>query len=432
MNAASRRSHHPAAMWSQRDGSSPNLDMYVDNVDQSYNYFARHGMKPPPLVSRSARRKLQSNNDDETTTTTSGLDHIMEETKLGNDAVTRLRRDLFEKSSYDKHAYPFEYTWYGMEEGSRTGVPIELDIAYRKVFAVDTINSVLDMIVWFRMQWFDPRLTWDPTEYGNMTKIWAWIGDGGVGGETSEIWTPDIELWNPGSGLSETLTDAHAIVNHNGLVYWTRPGHLRPTCKFEGLNKFPFDQLTCKVEFGSWTHSGKYTRLVLGGIDGDGVDVLNSFTAGSTYNEFKFVEKNPVSCKEHVYPPFPASPEEDWPVILCDVTVGRSWQPYARGYILLQIMLNIIGFAAFWLPPSCGERMGLSITAMLASVAAELVVAAKLPASAELTWFQKFSITSLMFSFISLMECVAVLYFFYKRTDTLMPRWYNFERSGTW
>ena len=429
MNAASRRSHHPAAMWSQRDGSSPNLDMYVDNVDQSYNYFARHGMKPPPLVSRSARRKLQSNNDDETTTTTSGLDHIMEETKLGNDAVTRLRRDLFEKSSYDKHAYPFEYTWYGMEEGSRTGVPIELDIAYRKVFAVDTINSVLDMIVWFRMQWFDPRLTWDPTEYGNMTKIWAWIGDGGVGGETSEIWTPDIELWNPGSGLSETLTDAHAIVNHNGLVYWTRPGHLRPTCKFEGLNKFPFDQLTCKVEFGSWTHSGKYTRLVLGGIDGDGVDVLNSFTAGSTYNEFKFVEKNPVSCKEHVYPPFPASPEEDWPVILCDVTVGRSWQPYARGYILLQIMLNIIGFAAFWLPPSCGERMGLSITAMLASVAAELVVAAKLPASAELTWFQKFSITSLMFSFISLMECVAVLYFFYKRTDTLMPRWYNFAKE---
>eukprot|EP00985_Skeletonema_marinoi_P029794 scaffold29088_cov76-Skeletonema_marinoi.AAC.1 len=72
MNAASRRSHHPAAMWSQRDGSSPNLDMYVDNVDQSYNYFARHGMKPPPLVSRSARRKLQSNNDDEMTTTTSG------------------------------------------------------------------------------------------------------------------------------------------------------------------------------------------------------------------------------------------------------------------------------------------------------------------------------------------------------------------------
>ena len=50
----------------------------------------------------------------------------------------------------------------------------------------------------------------------------------------------------------------------------------------------------------------------------------------------------------------------------------RSWQPYARGYIISQIMFNVIGFSAFWLPPSCGERMGLSITAMLAAVAADI------------------------------------------------------------
>ena len=34
--------------------------------------------------------------------------------------------------------------------------------------------------------------------------------------------------------------------------------------------------------------------------------------------------------------------------------------------------------------------MSLSITAMLAAVASEIVVAANLPAAAEYTWFQKF------------------------------------------
>lgn len=73
--------------------------------------------------------------------------------------------------------------------------------------------------------------------------------------------------------------------------------------------------------------------------------------------------------------------------------------------------------------------MGLSITAMLAAVASDLVIASNLPAAAELTWFQKFSITSLVFAFISLIESVAVLYFFYKRTDTIIPHWYSFARD---
>ena len=41
-----------------------------------------------------------------------------------------------------------------------------------------------------RIEWVDPRLTWNPEEYDNLTNAWFWIGDGGSGGETSEIWTP--------------------------------------------------------------------------------------------------------------------------------------------------------------------------------------------------------------------------------------------------
>ena len=101
-----------------------------------------------------------------------------------------------------------------------------------------------------RIEWVDPRLTWNPLEYGNLTKTWMWIGDGGSGGETSEIWTPDLELWNLDEGLRESFDDAYALVSNDGKVYWSRPGHLRPACKFGGLVNFPFDMLSCTMEFG--------------------------------------------------------------------------------------------------------------------------------------------------------------------------------------
>ena len=65
------------------------------------------------------------------------------------------------------------------------------------------------------------------------------------------------------------------------------------------------------MEFGSWSYSGKYMRLIKGG--GTGYSIGGSETAGESFNEFSFVEDDPVQCIEHLYPPFAGSPEEDWP-----------------------------------------------------------------------------------------------------------------------
>ena len=56
---------------------------------------------------------------------------------------------------------------------------------------------------------------------------------------------------------------------------------------------------------------------------------------------------------------------------------------------------------------------------MLAALAAEIVIASHLPACAEMTWFAKFSILSMVFAFVSLLESVAVLYFYYKSNEDL-------------
>lgn len=135
------------------------------------------------------------------------------------------------------------------------------------------------------------------------------------------------------------------------------------------------------------------------------------------------MQDDPVTSQVYTYPPFGGiHTDEGWPVMFYNVTLERSWQPYARGYIFSQVLISIIGFSAFWLPPSCGERMGLSITAMLASIASDIVIAGNLPQAKELTWFQIFSLMGSTFTFLALIESVVVLYFFYSTSADMVPK----------
>ncbi len=90
------------------------------------------------------------------------------------------------------------------------------------------------------------------TEYGGLDRQWFFVGDASALSETSEIWVPDVELWNAQTSLATSFTDTYASVSPEGDVFWSRPGHLNPVCRFEGLHDFPFDRLSCKLELGSW------------------------------------------------------------------------------------------------------------------------------------------------------------------------------------
>lgn len=338
--------------------------------------------------------------------------------------LARLRADLL--NDYDRGTYPFESIWNGQSQ-NRTGLPVEVGINFHRVFKVDVTSSIADLIVWFRQRWRDPRLVWNPDDYGGLQTVWFWVGTGtGHGGETSEIWTPDVELWNLESSLSSSLVDMAATVSSDGTVFWSRPGHLRPVCKFVGLNAFPFDTLSCTMEIGSWVYSGLYLRPIK--MDGVGYSIGGSDTAGEAYAEFSLVD---VECEAHLYPPYPALPEEDWPVLFYHISFARAWQPYVRGYLVLQILLNLASFASFWLPPNGGERVSLNISSVLASVASELVVASNVPAASEMTWFSRFSVASLVFTVMALFESAVVIYFYYHTGNDLIPPWWRYIQNIT-
>jgi len=234
-------------------------------------------------------RSLQS-------TGTTGQDDVTEGASTNVNPAAKLRADLL--ASYDRGSFPWEYAWSLPQSTStqddastntsiRSGLPVEVGINFHRVHAVSVKEGTADIIIWFRLRWTDPRLVWDPLDYDNVTKTWFWIGEGGgSAGEMSEIWTPDLQLWNMEMGLEDSLSDTYASVSSDGRVFWSRPGHLIPACRFSGLEHFPFDTLSCTMEFGSWSYSGLYVRPIK--MDGVGYSIGGSETAGQSYAEIRF------------------------------------------------------------------------------------------------------------------------------------------------
>ena len=86
-----------------------------------------------------------------------------------------------------------------------------------------------------------------------------------------------------------SLTDAYArLTPTTGRIYWSRPGHLKPVCKFKGLQHFPYDELECSIEIGSWSYSGLQIQTKL--MDGKGISSDGSETAGESFVEFAMTD----------------------------------------------------------------------------------------------------------------------------------------------
>jgi hypothetical protein len=48
---------------------------------------------------------------------------------------------------------------------------VAVDLAVHKILGVDLYGGTLKLAVWLRLNWFDPRLTWDAKEW-NVSRVW--------------------------------------------------------------------------------------------------------------------------------------------------------------------------------------------------------------------------------------------------------------------
>ena len=301
-----------------------------------------------------------------------------------------------------------------------SGTQIHVQFRIFKVLSVDVGTGRLCLKVWRRTWWFDDRLKFDPAEYGGLETIEAYPRAPHLAPDSldNNLWLPHIVTHNSVPSEETTLEYGAAWIRHDGRVWHSVPGVVDVTCRFSGLAAFPRDTLSCPMEIASWSLPDTVANLTFFSdptdeealAQGDrGCAEISPQTAAATssYQEFQI---DRVECLKHTRH-YPCCPNTPWTHLWINIHVKRAgYTCYVRLIEVPSTMLACLSFAAFFLRPSVGERIGFGSTMILAQFVLMTVAGDKLPTCGELLWIDVLLCLNMIFTFIALLESCYATY----------------------
>jgi nicotinic acetylcholine receptor len=147
-------------------------------------------------------------------------------------------------------------------------------------------EDAIESYVWLMQNWTDPRLAWNPEEYGGTEIIRL---------DSDQVWKPDVTLYNSADPVNMVnCWHSNVLIYSNGNILWIPPCKMTSGCHLN-LWKEPYGENTCSFKFGSWTFDGNL--IDIGFFKDASMDVSHlSDTSG-----FEIV-KNVAEHKDVYYP----------------------------------------------------------------------------------------------------------------------------------
>ncbi|KAK3532820.1 hypothetical protein QTP86_032105 [Hemibagrus guttatus] len=155
---------------------------------------------------------------------------------------------------------PIEHLWDELERRlrARPSRPISVpDLTNALLEERTRKTQVLITNAWLQLDWTDVYLSWNPENYPGVNNLRF---------PSSQIWTPDILLYNSADERFDATFHTNVLVNSSGACQYIPPGILKSTCYID-VRWFPFDVQKCDLKFGSWTHNGWLLDLQMREVD---------------------------------------------------------------------------------------------------------------------------------------------------------------------
>ncbi|KHJ86413.1 Neurotransmitter-gated ion-channel ligand binding domain protein [Oesophagostomum dentatum] len=111
-------------------------------------------------------------------------------------------------------------------------------VSLQQIIDVDEKNQIVYVNAWLDYTWYDYKLSWDLSEYGNITDVRFPAG---------KIWKPDVLLYNSVDANFDSTYQTNMVVYNDGKVHWVPPGIFKISCKIN-IEWFPFDEQQCKFK----------------------------------------------------------------------------------------------------------------------------------------------------------------------------------------
>ncbi|CAD6186906.1 unnamed protein product [Caenorhabditis auriculariae] len=243
---------------------------------------------------------------------------------------------------------------------------VEIKFWLKQILKVDERDQIVNIYCWLELYWQDETLRWEPSEYGNLTRIHV---------PSNKIWKPDVLVYNNANmNVEENEMETNAIVNHDGRVMLFRSMITDISCNLN-LQQFPFDQQVCYVTFASWSMDGsKLSLKATPDTDNLELYIRNSEWTLSDFRVKKYMKV--YDCCPH---PFP------------DVTyfmvLQRSPSYYIFSLVIPSAFITVVTIVGFFTPHSTTgentEKVSLGVTALLSMAIIMMMVSDEVPATSE-------------------------------------------------
>lgn len=205
-------------------------------------------------------------------------------------------------------------------------------------------------------KWNDPKLQWNPADYGNLSVLH--VGD-------HEIWQPDVLLYNSAAGNGmEHFGNVLCLVYSNGSVLWVPPTLFTSNCEMD-MHYWPYDSHKCNIKIGSWTYDASQIDLVEGRIETDVYTENYEWTithvdAQRNVRKYDCCENSYVDIDHNVY--------------------FKRRSPMFKSVVLAPALVIILmTLSNFWLPAQSGEKILLNGVNVIVVVCFLIFFAQRIP-----------------------------------------------------
>ncbi|XP_041749781.2 5-hydroxytryptamine receptor 3A-like [Coregonus clupeaformis] len=322
--------------------------------------------------------------------------------KLGNITgrfanATLVRLSEYLSAGYKKGVRPVR-NW-------RNCTMVAIDLMVYSILSVDEKNQVLTTYVWYRQEWTDEFLVWNPEDFDDVNQISIL---------TANVWVPDI-LINEFVDVGKSPDIPYVYVTHYGLVRNYKPIQVVTACTLNIYN-FPFDVQNCSLTFQSWLHT-------LNDID------LKLMRSAEELKVDKSVFMNQGEWELlHVlskYKRFSLDNIDSYAEMKFNVVIRRRPLFYTVNLLLPSIFLMVMDLVGFYLPPDSGERVSFKITLLLGYSVFLIIVSDTLPATAIGTpLIGVYFVVCMALLVISLTETVLIVRLVHKQDlQPHVPQW---------
>ncbi|XP_026955867.1 acetylcholine receptor subunit beta-like isoform X2 [Sagmatias obliquidens] len=168
------------------------------------------------------------------------------------------------------------------------------------------------------------------------------------------------------------------MVSSDGSVRWQPPGIYRSSCSIQ-VTYFPFDWQNCTMVFSSYSHDSSEVSLQTG-LGPDGQERQEVHIHEGTFIEngqWEIIHKPSRLIQPPVDPR--GGGERRREEVTFYLIIRRKPLFYLVNVIAPCILITLLAIFVFYLPPDAGEKMGLSIFALLTLTVFLLLLADKVP-----------------------------------------------------